>query len=75
MIGIVILTRQEELLVETVRTLPPEAADKVMSWAGGLADLAKGKRVEWSDTWIDEDLADARAASLRSFEQRETGRT
>jgi TolB-like protein len=32
-VGIVILTRKEELLVEAVRALPPEAAEKVMSWA------------------------------------------
>lgn len=59
-----ILTRKEELLVETVRALPPEAAEKVMSWASGLAEPAKGKPVEWSDAWTDEDLADATAASL-----------
>jgi hypothetical protein len=69
----VILTRKEELLVEAVRALPPEAAEKVMSWARGLADLAKGKPVESSDAWAGEDLPDARAASMRNFEEREAG--
>jgi hypothetical protein len=57
--------------VEALRALPPEAADKVVTWATQLSDLAKNGAVEWSDTWTDGDLQDARTASLANFEERE----
>lgn len=62
---------QEESLISVVRTLPPEEAGKVLNWARQLADLAGGRMIEWSDTWTDEDLADATAAAVRRFEDRE----
>lgn len=65
------LTEKEARLVQALRALPPDAADKVVAWATQLSDLAKSGAVEWSDTWTDEDLRDARAASLRNFEERE----
>jgi len=67
------LTEKEERLVQALRALPPEAADKVITWATQLSDLAQGRRVEWSDTWTDEDLDDARIASCGNFDERETG--
>ena len=66
-----VLTAQEESLIDVVRALPPDEAGKVLSWARQLSDLAGGRTVEWSDTWTDEDLADASAASLRRFEEQE----
>jgi hypothetical protein len=69
------LTQNEERLVEALRALPPEAADKMITWATRLSDLAKGRRVDWSDTWTEEDLADARRASLGNFDERETPQT
>jgi hypothetical protein len=67
------LTENEERLVQTLRALPPEAAEKVIIWATQLSDLANGKNVDWSDAWTDEDLADARGASLGNFDEREAG--
>ncbi len=43
-------------------------------WARQLSDLAKGKPVEWSDTWTDEDMRDARTASLRNLDEQESAR-
>jgi len=65
---VIILTDKEEILVQAVRTLPPEEADKVITRASQLAELAKGRQVEWSDNWTDQDLADANSGSLRGFE-------
>jgi hypothetical protein len=66
-----VLSPQEESLIGVVRTLPPEEAGKVLNWARQLADLAGGRAIEWSDTWTDEDLADATAAAMKRFEDQE----
>ena len=66
-----VLTPQEESLIGVVRALPPEEAGKVLNWASQLADLADGRTVEWSDSWTDEDLAEATAAAVTRFEHRE----
>ena len=63
-----VLTAQEESLIGVVRALPPDEAGKVLNWARQLADLAGGRAVQWSDSWTDEDLADATSAALRRFE-------
>ncbi len=65
------LTEREARLVQALRALPPDAADQVVTWATQLSDVAKGGAVDWSDTWTDEDLQDARTRSLANFEQRE----
>ena len=65
------LSETEERLVEAFRALPPDAADQVIAWTTRLRDLANGRSVDWSDTWTDEDLADACRASLSSFDERE----
>jgi hypothetical protein len=66
-----VLSPQEESLISVVRALPPDEAGKVLDWACQLADLAGGRAVQWSDSWTDEDLAEATAASLRRFEDQE----
>lgn len=66
-----VLSPQEESLIGVVRALPPEEAGKVLNWAQQLADLARGREIEWSDSWSDEDLAEATAASVQRFEQQE----
>jgi hypothetical protein len=71
MIAVTALTEREERLVQALRALPPDAADKVVTWATQLSDLARSGAVEWSDTWTEEDLQDARAASLTNLEERE----
>jgi hypothetical protein len=66
-----VLNAQEESLISVVRALPPEEAAKILNWAHQLADLARGRTIEWSDSWSDEDLADATAVSVRRFEEHE----
>jgi hypothetical protein len=66
-----VLSAQEESLIGVVRALPSEEAGKVLDWARQLADLAGGRAIEWSDAWSDEDLAEATAAAVQRFEDRE----
>jgi len=68
---VITLSQNEERLVEAVRTLPPDTADQVIAWTIQLRDLAGGRPVEWSDTWTEEDIADATRASLSRFDERE----
>ncbi len=66
-----VLTPQEEILISIIRALPPQEAERIAVWATQLAEAAKGMPVEWSDSWSEEDMVDARAASLRHLEERE----
>jgi hypothetical protein len=66
-----VLSPQEESLISVVRALPPDEAGKVLDWACQLADLAGGRTFQWSDSWTDEDLAEATGASARRFEEQE----
>lgn len=66
-----VLNANEESLIKIVRMLPPEEARKVLVWAQQLADLRRGRPVDWSDSWSDDDLRDATIASLELFEQQE----
>jgi hypothetical protein len=51
--------------------LPPDEARKVLVWAQQLADLGGDRRVEWSDSWSDDDLRETTLASLERFEKQE----
>ena len=62
-------TAQEESLISVVRALPPDEAGKVLNWARQLADLAGRRKFQWSDSWSDEDRADATAAAMRRFDK------
>ena len=66
-----VLSASEESLIKVVRILPPDEAKKVLDWAQQLSDLGGGWPVEWSDSWSDDDLREATAASLKRFEQQE----
>ena len=66
-----VLSASEESLIRVVRMLPPEEARKLLAWAEQLADLGRGWRIDWSDSWSDDDLRDATVASLARFEQAE----
>lgn len=63
-----VLSANEESLINVVRALPPVEAERVLDWARQLADLAGGRAIDWSDRWSDEDLADATAAAVRRLE-------
>jgi hypothetical protein len=66
-----VLSEQEESLISVVRALPPKEAGKVLDWARQLADLAGERTIEWSDSWTNEDRAEATAAAVRRFEDQE----
>lgn len=65
------LTQEEESLIGVVRQLPPDEAGKVLHWAQQLQEVARGRQIQWSDSWTEEDLADATRASLQRFEDGE----
>jgi hypothetical protein len=68
---VITLAENEERLVETLRTLPPIVADHVMTWISGLSDLGNGKSLDWSDAWTEDDLKDARNASLAELDEQD----
>ena len=57
--------------METLRALPPGVSDDVIRWATRLLDLGNGANVDWSNEWSEEDIADARRASLAMFDERD----
>jgi hypothetical protein len=66
-----VLSANEESLIKAIRMMPPDEAMKVLVWAQQLADLGGARQIEWSDSWSDDDLLDATAASLARFDQQE----
>ncbi len=67
-----LLNSQEASLLSAFRRLPPEAAIELSRLIERLASLAPGRKIDWSDSWSDEDLTDFRAASLRRLEATES---
>lgn len=66
-----VLSVEEQALVNAVRALPPQEAKRVLLWASQLADLAGGREVDWSDVWTEQDVIDATNASVRQLDERE----
>lgn len=62
------LNEREASLVDAFRRLPPETATELSALAERLAELAPNHRIDWSDSWSDEDLSEFRAASLRRLD-------
>lgn len=67
------LNEREASLVDAFRRLPPDTAAELSALAQRLAELAPNHRIDWSDSWSDEDLNDFRAASLRRLDAEESG--
>ena len=70
-IAAMVLSANEESLIKVVRMLPPDEARKVLVWAQQFADLGGDRRVDWSDSWSDDDLREATLASLERFDKQE----
>jgi hypothetical protein len=66
-----VLTAEEEIFIEKIRSLGPQEAERIRVWVNQLSDLAQGQTIDYSDSWSDEDLADITALSLRRFEEQE----
>lgn len=64
--------RARTSLVDALRRLPPDTAIELSALVERLADLAPNHRIDWSDSWSDEDLKEFRAASLRRLEAEES---
>ena len=66
------LNEREASLVGAFRRLPPDTASELSALAERLAELAPNQKIDWSDSWSDEDLNDFRAASLRRLDAEES---
>jgi hypothetical protein len=66
------LDPREASLLEVFGRLPPDTAAELSAPAERLAALSPHSRIDWSDSWSDEDLRDFRAASLRRLEAGES---
>ena len=53
------LSEREASLVDAFRRLPPDTAAELSALAQRLAELAPNHRIDWSDSWSDEDLNDS----------------
>jgi hypothetical protein len=65
------LSLQETTLLDAFRRLPPDAANELAALAQRLAALSPNSRIDWSDSWSEEDLRDFTAHSLKRFEVEE----
>ena len=65
------LNSRETSLVTAFRRLPPDAAGELARLIERLAAVGPDRKIDWSDSWSDEDLRDFRAASLRRLEESE----
>jgi len=62
------LNSQEASLLAAFRRLPPDAAGELSRLIERLASLAPERKIDWSDSWSDDDLNEFRAASVRRLE-------
>ena len=68
----ILINPREASLLTAFRRLPPEAAGELSRLIERLAALAPARKIDWSDSWSDEDLRDFRAASIRRLEESES---
>jgi len=65
------LNAQETTLLDAFRRLPANAADELSALVQRLAALSPNSRIDWSDSWSDEDLRDFTAHSLKRLDEEE----
>ena len=66
------LDPREASLAEVFRRLPPDTAAELSALAERLAALSPQRRIDWSDSWSDEDLRDFRTVSLKRLDAEES---
>lgn len=66
------LNEREASLLDAFRRLPPDTAMELSALAKRLAELAPNSRIDWSDSWSDEDLNEFRAASMQRLDTQES---
>ena len=62
------LNSQESTLLTAFRQLPAETAGELAALVERLAALSPGTRIDWSDSWSDEDLREFTAQSVQRLE-------
>ena len=62
------LNSQESTLLTAFRQLPAETASELAALVARLAALSPGTRIDWSDSWSDEDLREFTAQSVQRLE-------
>jgi hypothetical protein len=62
---------REASLLQAFRRLPPDAAAELTALAERLAALRADTKIDWSDSWSDEDLKEFTAALARRLEAEE----
>jgi len=70
-----LLSERETLLLQAFRRLPPDAAAELAALTERLAALRPDAKIDWSDSWSDEDLKEFTAASVRRVEAEESKET
>jgi hypothetical protein len=65
---------RESTLLEAFRRLPPNAADELSALVQRLAALSPNNRIDWSDSWSDEDLREFTAHSMERLDAEEESR-
>lgn len=68
----ILVSSQEASLLSAFRRLPPDAAGQLSRLVERLAALAPERKIDWSDSWSEEDLKEFRAASVRRLEESES---
>lgn len=61
----IVVNPQEASLIDAFRRLPADSAVELSRLIQRLAAQAPQRRIDWSDSWSDEDLEEFRAASVR----------
>ena len=61
----ILLNSREASQLSALRRLPPDAAVELSRLIERLASLSPDRKIDWSDSWSDDDLADPRADSIR----------
>ena len=68
----ILLNSQETSLLSAFRRLPTDAAMELSGLIERLAALAPDRKIDWSDSWSDDDLNEFRAASVARLEASES---
>ena len=68
----ILVNSTEASLLTAFRRLPPDAAGELSRLIERLAALAPERKIDWSDSWSDEDLQEFRAASVQRLEGSES---
>jgi hypothetical protein len=66
-----LLNARETSLVEALRRLPPDAAAELTALAERLAALHPNTKIDWSESWSDEDLREFTVASVTRLDAEE----